>query len=155
MQQDSTYPIDEDTREFAQHIYNQEIMQLIGRLRPANLEREMNPAEVYLLTGEAPIGLNIDVVTSLPEWMAGEDIEWLLQNKVPKRRVGSPSNESSSLQDSLDNPKRREAFGRIAEAIQLLRTEGVERLTDVMVSKKAGASRNTVATFKDVYHIKW
>lgn len=63
-----TYPVDLEACDRAVHQYAAQLIQAIGRVRPAN--PRPYPVPIYLFTGEAPRDWRIDAVATLDTWMA-------------------------------------------------------------------------------------
>jgi hypothetical protein len=66
-----TYPIDPEACDRAVHQYAAQIIQAIGRVRPAN--PRPHPVPVYLFTGEAPREWRIDAMATLETWSADRE----------------------------------------------------------------------------------
>ena len=142
-----TYPKDDDVRAIAQQSYAAEIIHIIGRLRLSSEERQKQPPVlVYLLVGEPPEGINIDEVTTLPDWVAWHVPEWLIDYPVPAFRRGQESTSNQELLTSANMKRKDAAVLRIKETIQEMQTMG-QKITVSGVAKRAKSSRNTVAEF--------
>ena len=92
-ERETSYAADREIGDYQQHCYSAEIEQMIARARPTERTAE-NPLTVLLISGEAPLGMPVDEMTTLAEWLGKQDPAWMAANPVPHGMTGSTGNAS-------------------------------------------------------------